>query len=136
MGVVIGLPDLAGCGNLRPRERNIIYRSSLANHQSIILPPSRCHSLSSDSHSLVATRVSGLSPMELSARFSGASGHSQSLVTAVAIFSSEDDVSFLKNVQKALYAGLRGQQLLSVLGLEPSVIRRARETPSSTRCAV
>ena len=71
---------------------------------------------------MVATRVSGLSPMELSARFSGASGHSQSLVTAVAIFSSEDDVSFLKNIQKALYAGLRGQQLLSVLGLEPSVI--------------
>jgi len=50
---------------------------------------------------LVAVRVSGLPPVELSACFSGASGHSQGLVTAVAIFSSKDDVSFLENVQKA-----------------------------------
>jgi fatty acid synthase subunit alpha, fungi type len=75
---------------------------------------------------LVAARVSGgLLPAELSARFSGASRHSQGLVTAVAIFSSKDDVSFLENVQKALTwlcsAGLQGQQLFPVLALEPSV---------------
>jgi len=74
-----------------------------------------------------AARVSGLSPAELSARFSGASGHSQGLVTAVAIFSSKDDASFLENVQKALkwlfFAGLRGQQLFPVLAIEPSVVQ-------------
>ena len=49
MGVVIGLPDLAGCGNLRPRERNIIYRSSLAKtwrplarNQLSVAPASPC----------------------------------------------------------------------------------------------
>ncbi len=66
-----------------------------------------------------AARVSGLSPAELWAHFSGTSGHSQGLVTAVAIFSSKDYVSFLENVQKALkwlfFAGLRGQQLFLVL---------------------
>jgi len=51
---------------------------------------------------LVAVRVSGLPPVELSVCFSGASGHSQGHVMAVAIFSSKDDVSFLENVQKAL----------------------------------
>ncbi|KAN0109683.1 hypothetical protein V8E52_009029 [Russula decolorans] len=76
---------------------------------------------------LVAARVSGLSPAELSAHFSGASGHSQGLVTAVAVFSSKDDASFLENVQKALkwlfFAGMRGQQLFPVLALEPSVVQ-------------
>ncbi|KAN0105736.1 hypothetical protein V8E52_010748 [Russula decolorans] len=46
---------------------------------------------------------------------SGASGHSQGLVTAVAVFSSKDDASFLENVQKALkwlfFTGMWGQQL-------------------------
>jgi fatty acid synthase subunit alpha len=76
---------------------------------------------------LVAARVSGLSPAKLSARFSGASGHSQGLVMAIAVFSSKDDASFLENVQKALkwlfFAGMWGQQLFPVLALEPSVIQ-------------
>jgi fatty acid synthase subunit alpha, fungi type len=80
---------------------------------------------------LVAARVSGLSPAELSARFSGASGHSQGLVTAIAISSSKDDTSFLENAQKALkwlfFAGLRGQQLFPVLALEPSVVQDSIE---------
>jgi fatty acid synthase subunit alpha len=76
---------------------------------------------------LVAARVSGLSPAELSARFSGASGHSQGLVTTVAVFFSKDDASFLENIQKALkwlfFAGMRGQQIFPVLALEPSVVQ-------------
>lgn len=80
---------------------------------------------------LVAARVSGLSPAELSARFSGASGHSQGLVTAIAISSSKDEASFLDNAQKALkwlfFAGLRGQQLFPVLALEPSVVQDSIE---------
>jgi len=59
---------------------------------------------------LVTAHVSGLSPAELSVRFSGMSGHSQCLVTAIAISSSKDDASFLENTQKALkwlfFAGL------------------------------
>jgi fatty acid synthase subunit alpha, fungi type len=51
---------------------------------------------------LVAARVSGLSPAELAARFSGASGHSQGLVTAVTMFSSKDALSFLENVATAI----------------------------------
>jgi len=62
---------------------------------------------------LVAAHVSGLSPAELLACFSGTSGHSQGLVTAIAISSSKDDASFLENAQKALkwlfFAGLQGQ---------------------------
>jgi hypothetical protein len=30
MGIIFGLLDMAGCGNLRPRQRNIIYGPSLA----------------------------------------------------------------------------------------------------------
>ena len=67
-------------------------------------------SLSQFSQYLVAARVSGPSPTELSAHFTGTSGHSQGLVTAIAISSSKDDVSFLENAQKALkwlfFAGL------------------------------
>ncbi|KAI9439787.1 fatty acid synthase [Lactarius indigo] len=80
---------------------------------------------------LVAARVSGHSPAELSARFSGASGHSQGLVTAIAISSSKDDASFIDNAHKALkwlfFAGLRGQQLFPVLALEPSVVQDSIE---------
>jgi fatty acid synthase subunit alpha len=71
--------------------------------------------------------VSGPSPAELSARFSSTSGHSQGLVTAIAISSSKDDASFLENAQKAIkwlfFTGLRGQQLFPVLALEPSVVQ-------------
>jgi fatty acid synthase subunit beta len=76
---------------------------------------------------LVVAHVSGLSPSELSACFSGASGHSPGLVTAVAIFTSKDDAPFLENVHNApkwfFFAGVRGQQLLPVLALEPSVVQ-------------
>jgi fatty acid synthase subunit alpha, fungi type len=71
--------------------------------------------------------MSSLSPAELLARFSGASGHSQGPATAVAIFFSKDDASFFKNVQKTLnwvfFAGMRGQQLFPVLALEPFVVQ-------------
>ncbi|KAI0264369.1 fatty acid synthase [Gloeopeniophorella convolvens] len=80
---------------------------------------------------LIAACVSGLSPAELGARFSGASGHSQGLVTAIAISSSKDEASFLDNAHKALkwlfFAGLRGQQLFPVLALEPSVVQDSIE---------
>ena len=65
--------------------------------------------------------------MELSTCFSGASGHSHSLIMVVAIFSSKNGVSFLENVQMALkwlfFAGSRGQQLFPILALEPSVVQ-------------
>jgi fatty acid synthase subunit alpha, fungi type len=61
---------------------------------------------------LVAACMSGLSPAELLACFSGASGHSQGFLMA------KNDVSFIENVQKALmwlfFAGLQGQQLFPI----------------------
>jgi hypothetical protein len=49
LGVIFGLLDMAGCGNLRPRERNIIYGSSwtktgcpLAGNQLSLAPASPC----------------------------------------------------------------------------------------------
>jgi fatty acid synthase subunit alpha, fungi type len=74
---------------------------------------------------LVTARMSGLLPAELSARLSGASGHSQGLVTTIAIPSSKDGTSFLENTQRSLrwlfFAGLRGQQFFPVLALEPRI---------------
>jgi fatty acid synthase subunit beta len=48
-------------------------------------------------------------------------------VTAVAIFSSKNDASFLEDVQKALkwlfFASMLRQQLFPVLALKPSVVQ-------------
>jgi fatty acid synthase subunit alpha len=83
-------------------------------------------------HSILASGcVSGLSPAELSARFSGVVWSLSDPVTAVTIFSSQDNPSFLENVQRALkwlfFAGLRGQQLFSALALDPSAVQDSIE---------
>ena len=76
---------------------------------------------------MVAARVSGLSPAKFLVRFSRASGHSQGLVTTVAVFSSKDHASFFEDVQKALrwflFASIPGQQLCLILALEPLSFR-------------
>ncbi|KAI0046589.1 fatty acid synthase [Auriscalpium vulgare] len=82
-------------------------------------------------HYLVAARVSGLSPAEFRSRFAGATGHSQGIVTAVAIAATTSDESFLENANRALkwlfFAGYRGQQLFPLLALEPSVVQDSVE---------
>ncbi|KII85134.1 hypothetical protein PLICRDRAFT_45274 [Plicaturopsis crispa FD-325 SS-3] len=80
---------------------------------------------------LVVARVSGLSPGELRSRIAGATGHSQGIVSAVAIAASTTFESFTENSLKALrwlfFSGLRGQQAFPVLALEPSIVQDAIE---------
>ncbi|KAA1467738.1 fatty acid synthase [Dentipellis sp. KUC8613] len=80
---------------------------------------------------LIVARVSGLSPAQLREHIAGATGHSQGLITAIAVSASTDDESFVKNAAKALqwlfYMGLRGQQAFPVLAIEPSIVEDAIE---------
>jgi fatty acid synthase subunit alpha, fungi type len=75
---------------------------------------------------LIVCRVSGLMPRELRDRISGATGHSQGVVTAVAVAASTTFDSFTENAKKAVrwlfFGGLRGQEAFPVLSLEPSVV--------------
>jgi fatty acid synthase subunit alpha len=76
---------------------------------------------------LVVCRVSNLTPAELRSRIAGATGHSQGLVSAVAIAASDTFQSFTDNARKAIkwlfFSGLRGQQAFPVTSLEPSIIQ-------------
>src|SRR5215471_17807471 len=76
---------------------------------------------------LVVCRVSGLTPGELRDRISGATGHSQGIVSAVAIAASATFESFTENSLKALkwlfFSGLRGQQTFPVTSLDPSIVQ-------------
>jgi fatty acid synthase subunit alpha len=78
---------------------------------------------------LVACRVAGLTPGEMRARFAGATGHSQGVVSAVCISASDSFDSFAANSRKALtwlfFCGLRGQEAFPVVSLEPAIVRDA-----------
>ncbi|KAH8117927.1 fatty acid synthase [Phellopilus nigrolimitatus] len=80
---------------------------------------------------LVACRVAHLTPGELRARLHGATGHSQGIVSAVAIAASSSFESFEDNSAKALrwlfFSGLRGQEAFPVLALEPGIVNDAIE---------
>lgn len=78
---------------------------------------------------LVTCKVTGLTPGELRDRLAGATGHSQGIVSAVAVAASATFESFTDNSKKALrwlfYSGLRGQQSFPVVALEPSIVQDA-----------
>ena len=75
---------------------------------------------------LVAFKIAGLTPGEMLQRFSGATGHSQGIVSAVAISASSTYDQFVLNSQKALkwlfLAGSRAQVAFPVVSLEPSIV--------------
>ncbi|KAF8632253.1 hypothetical protein AX15_002000 [Amanita polypyramis BW_CC] len=75
---------------------------------------------------LVVCHAEGLNPGELRNLLSGATGHSQGIVSAVAIATSESFDDFTANACKALkwlfYSGLRGQQAFPVVSLDPNVV--------------
>ena len=75
---------------------------------------------------LVAFKVAGLTPGEMLERFSGTTGHSQGIVSAVAISASSTYEQFVSNSKKALkwlfFAGSRAQVAFPVVSLEPSII--------------
>ena len=75
---------------------------------------------------LVAFKVAGLTPGEMLEHFSGATGHSQGIVSAAAISASSTYEQFVSNSKKALkwlfLAGARAQAAFPVVSLEPSII--------------
>lgn len=80
---------------------------------------------------LVACRVSNLTPGKLRDRIAGATGHSQGVVSAVAIAASTTFDSFTENTKKAVrwlfFCGLRGQEAFPVISLEPSIVEDSIE---------
>lgn len=85
---------------------------------------------------LVVTRVANLTPGKMRSLFAGATGHSQGIVSAVAISASSTFDAFSENTEKALkwlfYSGLRGQEAFPVLSLAPSVVQDSIEGGEGT----
>jgi fatty acid synthase subunit alpha, fungi type len=73
--------------------------------------------------------VINLTPGELRSRLSGATGHSQGIVSAVIIAASGTFEEFVDNSHKAVkwlfYSGLRGQQAFPVTSVESSIVQDA-----------
>jgi fatty acid synthase subunit beta len=75
---------------------------------------------------VVACRVADLHPGQMRSLFKGATGHSQGVVSAVAIASSDSweslEDNFAKAVKHLFYLGLRGQEGFPLLSLEPHIV--------------
>lgn len=80
---------------------------------------------------VVSCRVTDLTPGEMRSLFKGATGHSQGVVSAVAVASSDSWESLNANIAKAtkllFYIGLRGQEAFPVLSVEPHIVSDAVE---------
>lgn len=76
---------------------------------------------------LSACRSSNLTPGGMRDLLKGATGHSQGIVSAVAIAASECIDSFTENTVKALkwlfFCGLRGQETFPVLAIDPQLVK-------------
>ena len=85
---------------------------------------------------IVSCQIAGLTPGDMRARLQGATGHSQGIVSAVAIAASESFESFSKNSAKALkwlfFGGVRGQEAFPVLAVEPSIVADTMEGGEGT----
>ncbi|KAJ7807708.1 hypothetical protein B0H13DRAFT_1669114 [Mycena leptocephala] len=72
-----------------------------------------------------------MTPGQFRDTISGATGHSQGIVSAVAIAASTSYESFTANALKAVkclfFSGLRGQQAFPVVALEPSIVEDSIE---------
>ncbi|KAJ7227399.1 fatty acid synthase [Mycena pura] len=80
---------------------------------------------------LVSCNVAGLTPGQFRDTIAGATGHSQGIVSAVAVAASSTFESFTTNALKAIkwlfFCGLRGQQAFPIVALEPSIIEDSVE---------
>lgn len=80
---------------------------------------------------LIVCRVTDITPGEMRRLVHGATGHSQGIVSAVAIAASHNLESFERNAARALkwlfFCGGRGQEAFPVLSLEPSIVNDAVE---------
>jgi len=76
---------------------------------------------------LAACCSSNLTPGEMRKLLQGATGHSQGIVSAVAIAASDSFESFTENATKALrwlfFCGLRGQEAFPVLAIDPQLVK-------------
>ncbi|KAH0585247.1 hypothetical protein H2248_008491 [Termitomyces sp. 'cryptogamus'] len=85
---------------------------------------------------LVVCKVYNVTPGELRKCISGATGHSQGIVSAVAISASATFEEFNENARKALkwlfYSGLRGQQAFPIVSMEPSIVQDSIEGGEGT----
>lgn len=76
---------------------------------------------------LISCRVSNLLPGDMRKVLQGATGHSQGIVSAVAIAASGSLDSFQENTGKAItwlfYSGLRGQEAFPVLSIDPQIVK-------------
>lgn len=85
---------------------------------------------------LAIVRISNLTPGEYRSRIAGATGHSQGLVSAVAIAASDSFESYSSNVLKAakwlFFCGLRGQEAFPTLAIEPSIVADSIEGGEGT----
>ena len=85
---------------------------------------------------LIICKVAGLNPGELHSYIAGAMGHSQGIVSAVAIAASATFKLFADHSKKALrwlfYSGLCGQQAFTVISLEPTIIQDVIEGGEGT----
>lgn len=75
---------------------------------------------------VVSCRVTDVSPAEMRERFKGATGHSQGVISAVAIASSDSWSNLYENILKAVkqlfYIGLRGQEGFPLLSIDPKIV--------------
>ncbi|CEH12097.1 fatty acid synthase [Ceraceosorus bombacis] len=75
---------------------------------------------------LVSCRASGLSPGQFRDRVLGATGHSQGIVAALVLATSDDEPSFIENCVKALgllfHIGKRGQESFPALSLDAALV--------------
>lgn len=85
---------------------------------------------------VVSARITDVSPGELRDIIKGATGHSQGIISAVAIAASTSWESLETNIAKAVkllfYVGLRGQEFFPVLSLDPEIIADAIENNEGT----
>jgi fatty acid synthase subunit alpha, fungi type len=85
---------------------------------------------------LVACHVASSTPGSLRSLISGATGHSQGIISAVAISASSSFASFTENAIKALnwlfFSGLRGQEAFPITSIEPSIVQDAIEGGEGT----
>lgn len=80
---------------------------------------------------LISCNVTDVSPGQMRQLFKGATGHSQGVVSAVAIATSDSLESFHANALKAVkllfFIGLRGQEAFPLLSIEPAIVADAVE---------
>ncbi|TXT15634.1 hypothetical protein VHUM_00137 [Vanrija humicola] len=78
---------------------------------------------------VVSARIADVSPGELRELYKGATGHSQGIISAVAIAASTSWESLYENIEKAVrllfFVGLRGQEFFPVLAIEPEIVADA-----------